>query len=99
MRVHGDINNSDTRTILVLLEASGIPFNFKQAEINEMTMAMLPGLDEDPMTALANSMGQIAKNSPVIEDSDGKKILGGPQAVMQFCVMKGLSASVKKGKD
>jgi len=63
-----------------------------------MTMAMLPGIG-DPMTDLVNSMDQIAKNTPVIEDSDGRKILGGPQAVMQFCVLKGLSVTVKKGMD
>ena len=90
MRVHGDINNTDTRTVLVLMEAGGIPFNFKQAQINkveERLSQMVDGL-EDP----TYGMNFIARNTPVVEDPYGHKILGGPQALLLFCAQTGSAA-------
>ena len=43
---------------------------------------MVDGLDDDH---LAYGMNFIARNTPVVEDPYGHKILGGPQALMLYC--------------
>lgn len=46
-------------------------------------------MEDDPANTAAKSMNFIARNTPVVEDPFGHKILGGPQALMQFCAQIG----------
>ena len=90
--VHGDIYNTDTRTVLTVLEMTEVQYAFR----------------ENNRTAVDNAMGDstsfsidyISKVVPVLEEDGFKRIGSGP-SILEYCCYKDQRNSPKldaKGK-
>ena len=87
MRVYGDIASSETRAILAILEAGQVTFSFKASKpVNNFDAVLSKNLDG--LAPKDDDMSYIAKNTPVVEDAAGYKIMGGLHALMLYCSQK-----------
>ena len=75
--VHGDILNSDTRTVLAILEIGEVKHHFKQMSQNTLDNALGGGDD----------LQQLSNHTPVLEDR-GAKRLGSGHMIQAYCCFK-----------
>jgi len=88
--IHGDLFNSDTRNVLTILDIGEVDFVFKAINpINTIDNA-LSRTQADTMSALSNPADamKLAAVTPVIEDSNQKKIIGSTQEIVIYVCKK-----------
>ena len=78
--VHGDIFNTDTRSVLTVLEMTEVEYAFRENNRSQVDKAM-----SDSSSNF--STDYIAKVAPVIEEGTIKRI-GSGQQILEYCCYK-----------
>ena len=91
--IHGDLFNSDTRSVLAILDIGEVDFVFKASNpVNSIQSA----LTQTQAYTQGSDLSEIANITPIIEDTGLKKVFGSSQEIVIYSCTKDCRNKPKK---